>query len=171
MQGQRSPSRLRIRQSMCRLLHCMCSRCPGSPALAAQQAPGRPAHLPAGSDVRLALSALCHAGLCPASIRPTAATRRCCRSGAAGLCTVCMLLARVSDEGHVHACTPRRLHPPSLQLNNSFFSSWNASLGQEEIDEVIQRDLHRTFPEHPLFAFEQVRQVAGHVGRPAWPAG
>lgn len=30
------------------------------------------------------------------------------------------------------------------------------SVGQEDIDEVISRDIHRTFPEYPLFAFEQV---------------
>lgn len=35
------------------------------------------------------------------------------------------------------------------------------SLGQEDIDEVISRDLHRTFPEHPMFAFEQARPWAG----------
>ena len=29
------------------------------------------------------------------------------------------------------------------------------SVGQEDIDEVISRDIHRTFPEHPLFGFEQ----------------
>jgi len=29
------------------------------------------------------------------------------------------------------------------------------SVGQEDIDDVISRDIHRTFPEHPLFGFEQ----------------
>lgn len=29
------------------------------------------------------------------------------------------------------------------------------SVGQEDVDEVISRDIHRTFPEHPLFGFEQ----------------
>ncbi|KAL4457570.1 hypothetical protein ABPG75_012435 [Micractinium tetrahymenae] len=37
------------------------------------------------------------------------------------------------------------------------------SLGQEDIDEVISRDLHRTFPEHPLFAFEQGQQALFNV--------
>eukprot|EP00890_Picochlorum_soloecismus_P001828 jgi/Picsp_1/2646/NSC_00876-R1_gtpase activator nb4s evi5 (contains tbc domain) calmodulin-binding protein pollux (contains ptb and tbc domains) len=29
------------------------------------------------------------------------------------------------------------------------------SVGQEEIDDIIYRDIHRTFPEYPLFGFEQ----------------
>ena len=29
------------------------------------------------------------------------------------------------------------------------------SVGQEEVDEVIGRDINRTFPEHPQFGFEQ----------------
>lgn len=29
------------------------------------------------------------------------------------------------------------------------------SIGQEDIDDIIARDIHRTFPEHPLFGFEQ----------------
>jgi hypothetical protein len=37
------------------------------------------------------------------------------------------------------------------------------SVGQEDIDEVISRDIHRTFPEHPLFAFEQGQQALFNV--------
>jgi len=29
------------------------------------------------------------------------------------------------------------------------------SVGQEEVDDIIYRDIHRTFPEYPLFGFEQ----------------
>ena len=29
------------------------------------------------------------------------------------------------------------------------------SIGQEETDDIISRDINRTFPEHPQFAFEQ----------------
>ena len=32
------------------------------------------------------------------------------------------------------------------------------SIGQEEVEEVIQRDISRTFPEHPQFSFEQGQQ-------------
>lgn len=32
------------------------------------------------------------------------------------------------------------------------------SIGQEEVEEVIQRDINRTFPEHPQFSFEQGQQ-------------
>ena len=27
--------------------------------------------------------------------------------------------------------------------------------GQEEVDDVIRRDMHRTFPEHPMFSAEE----------------
>jgi hypothetical protein len=37
------------------------------------------------------------------------------------------------------------------------------SVGQEEVDEVITRDIHRTFPEHPQFAFEQGQQALFRV--------
>lgn len=45
-----------------------------------------------------------------------------------------------------------------LPVFSLFTMRWfeRSSLGQEDIDEVISRDLHRTFPEHPLFAYEQV---------------
>ena len=33
------------------------------------------------------------------------------------------------------------------------------SIGQEEVDEVITRDIHRTFPEHPQFGFAQGQQA------------
>lgn len=36
-------------------------------------------------------------------------------------------------------------------------------MGQEEVDEVISRDIHRTFPEHPLFGFEQGQQALFRV--------
>ena len=29
------------------------------------------------------------------------------------------------------------------------------SVGQEDVDDIISRDIHRTFPEHPLFGFKQ----------------
>ena len=32
------------------------------------------------------------------------------------------------------------------------------SVGQEDVDDVIARDIHRTFPEHPLFGFAQGQQ-------------
>lgn len=32
------------------------------------------------------------------------------------------------------------------------------TVGQEEIEEVITRDIDRTFPEHPQFSFEQGQQ-------------
>ena len=32
------------------------------------------------------------------------------------------------------------------------------SIGQEDVEEVIQRDINRTFPEHPQFSFEQGQQ-------------
>ncbi|GAB4814895.1 hypothetical protein N2152v2_001941 [Parachlorella kessleri] len=37
------------------------------------------------------------------------------------------------------------------------------SVGQEEVDEVISRDIHRTFPEHPMFGFEQGQQALFRV--------
>jgi len=37
------------------------------------------------------------------------------------------------------------------------------SVGQEETDDVISRDIHRTFPEHPLFAFHQGQQALFRV--------
>jgi hypothetical protein len=33
------------------------------------------------------------------------------------------------------------------------------SVGQEEVEEIISRDIHRTFPEHPLFVLEQVKTL------------
>jgi len=32
------------------------------------------------------------------------------------------------------------------------------SIGQEEVEEVIERDINRTFPEHPQFSFQQGQQ-------------
>lgn len=32
------------------------------------------------------------------------------------------------------------------------------SIGQEDVEEVIQRDINRTFPEHPQFSFKQGQQ-------------
>jgi len=37
------------------------------------------------------------------------------------------------------------------------------SIGQEEIDDVIARDIHRTFPEYPLFGLEQGQQALFRV--------
>ncbi len=37
------------------------------------------------------------------------------------------------------------------------------SIGQEEIDDVISRDIHRTFPEYPLFGLEQGQQALFRV--------
>lgn len=37
------------------------------------------------------------------------------------------------------------------------------SIGQEEVDEVITRDIHRTFPEHPQFGFPQGQQALFRV--------
>ena len=37
------------------------------------------------------------------------------------------------------------------------------SVGQEEVDEVIGRDINRTFPEHPQFGFEQGQQALYRV--------
>ena len=37
------------------------------------------------------------------------------------------------------------------------------TLGQEEVDEVITRDIHRTFPEHPQFGFEQGQRALFRV--------
>ena len=37
------------------------------------------------------------------------------------------------------------------------------TLGQEEVDEVITRDIHRTFPEHPQFGFAQGQQALFRV--------
>eukprot|EP00887_Chlorella_sp_A99_P003329 scaffold26.g3329.t1 len=37
------------------------------------------------------------------------------------------------------------------------------SVGQEDVEEVISRDIHRTFPEYPLFAFEQGQQALFNV--------
>ena len=46
-------------------------------------------------------------------------------------------------------------------------SSYNTllqiSVGQEEVDEVIGRDINRTFPEHPQFGFEQGQQALYRV--------
>ena len=37
------------------------------------------------------------------------------------------------------------------------------SIGQEEVDDVIGRDINRTFPEHPQFGFEQGQQALFRV--------
>eukprot|EP00884_Botryococcus_braunii_P004172 jgi/Botrbrau1/13756/Bobra.0056s0013.2 len=37
------------------------------------------------------------------------------------------------------------------------------SIGQEDVDEVISRDIHRTFPEHPQFGFQQGQQALFRV--------
>ncbi|KAK9818215.1 hypothetical protein WJX72_008962 [[Myrmecia] bisecta] len=37
------------------------------------------------------------------------------------------------------------------------------SIGQEEVDEVISRDINRTFPEHPQFGFQQGQQALFRV--------
>ena len=37
------------------------------------------------------------------------------------------------------------------------------SVGQEEVDEIIGRDINRTFPEHPQFGFEQGQQALYRV--------
>lgn len=50
---------------------------------------------------------------------------------------------------------PRRFnHCVSLPLNLSPFVSSVRGLGQEEVDDSIMRDIHRTFPEHPYFGLE-----------------
>ena len=37
------------------------------------------------------------------------------------------------------------------------------SIGQEEVDEIITRDINRTFPEHPQFGFQQGQQALFRV--------
>ena len=37
------------------------------------------------------------------------------------------------------------------------------SIGQQEVEEIISRDINRTFPEHPQFGFEQGQQVLYRV--------
>lgn len=37
------------------------------------------------------------------------------------------------------------------------------SIGQEETDDIIARDIYRTFPEHPQFGFEQGQQALFRV--------
>ena len=53
-----------------------------------------------------------------------------------------------------------------MKLNNEHFESHPSftppldrplplgASGQEEIDDIIKRDMHRTFPEHPMFSSE-----------------
>jgi hypothetical protein len=36
-------------------------------------------------------------------------------------------------------------------------------LGQEEVEEIIRRDIHRTFPEHPQFLLGQGQQELFNV--------
>lgn len=64
------------------------------------------------------------------------------------------------DVGGLLACRPLPSeYPPDCR----YATLLQISLGQEDIDEVISRDLHRTFPEHPLFAFEQGQQALFNV--------
>ena len=37
------------------------------------------------------------------------------------------------------------------------------SVGQEEVDDVIERDIHRTFPEHPQFGCQAGQQMLFRV--------
>jgi hypothetical protein len=72
---------------------------------------------------------------------------------------------------HTHTQTHTQLLTPPTR---SPAPAPACSVGQEDIDEVISRDIHRTFPEYPLFAFEQVGRQPGplcaHAASwiPAW---
>lgn len=42
--------------------------------------------------------------------------------------------------------------PNTITLSNNTLLLPPLPTGQEEVDDVIRRDIHRTFPEHPLFS-------------------
>lgn len=65
-----------------------------------------------------------------------------------------------------HALPPSRALPAAAQVPPTCrFATLNEmTAGQEEIDDIITRDIHRTFPEHPLFGLE----VRDTIAR--WPA-
>ena len=43
----------------------------------------------------------------------------------------------------------------SIHDDDQYATLIQISIGQEDVDDIISRDIHRTFPEHPLFGFEQ----------------
>lgn len=53
--------------------------------------------------------------------------------------------------------------PIELDPESRYSTLLQISIGQEEIDDVIARDIHRTFPEYPLFGLEQGQQALFRV--------
>ena len=53
--------------------------------------------------------------------------------------------------------------PTDQDPESRFATLLQISIGQEEVDDVISRDIHRTFPEYPLFGFEQGQQALFRV--------
>eukprot|EP00873_Tetraselmis_striata_P025428 jgi/Tetstr1/445692/TSEL_003495.t1 len=50
--------------------------------------------------------------------------------------------------------------PTAVPEDSRYATLLQISVGQEDVDEVITRDIHRTFPEHPQFGLEDVGQAA-----------
>jgi len=50
--------------------------------------------------------------------------------------------------------------PQAVSPEGRYATLLQISIGQEDVDEVITRDIHRTFPEHPQFGLEDVGQAA-----------
>ena len=44
---------------------------------------------------------------------------------------------------------------PPVNSQHDYRTLLQISIGQEDVDDIISRDIHRTFPEHPLFGFKQ----------------
>ena len=78
---------------------------------------------------------------------------------------------------HLPACLPAVLMtammsvpwllPSAYPRDCRYSTLLQITTGQEDVDEVISRDIHRTFPEYSLFAFEQVTLHTRLNARPA----
>jgi Rab-GTPase-TBC domain len=53
--------------------------------------------------------------------------------------------------------------PIDVDVESRYSTLLQISIGQEEVDDVIARDIHRTFPEYPLFGLEQGQQALFRV--------
>ncbi len=54
------------------------------------------------------------------------------------------------------SAAPSNVHRGGYQ--HDYQTLLQISVGQEDVDDIIARDIHRTFPEHPLFGFAQGQQ-------------
>ena len=61
-----------------------------------------------------------------------------------------------SGRGSVPSTTSSKVQNGNYK--HDYHTLLQISVGQEDVDDIISRDIHRTFPEHPLFGFAQGQQ-------------